>query len=105
MIPFTWKGESMRKFMIRNKVELLMLILAFIGSSMLGIFALSHIYGLMNILLNIFMVLAIVSTIVIIYHKFLARRLYTFVVNIFANRKAILNQIKIKLTTLNPKKV
>jgi len=82
-----------------------MLILAFIGSSMLGIFALSHIYGLMNILLNIFMVLAIVSTIVIIYHKFLARRLYSFVVNTFTNRKVILDQIKIKLTTLNPKKI
>ena len=90
----------MRDFVVEYKEELVMWILACIGSSMFGIFALSHLFGVWNVLLTIFISIALLCAIVVLYQKFLAQRLYTFVLTKFAdlkkkylaNKKPILNE-------------
>jgi len=90
----------MRDFVIEYKEELVMLILAFIGSSMFGIFALSHLFGFWNVLLTIVISIALLSSMVVLYQKFLAQRLYTFALTKYAdlkkkylaNKKPILNE-------------
>lgn len=82
----TLKGKvlGMRNFINRNKEELVMLFLAFLGSSILGIFALSHLYGVINVLMSILLGFLLLLTIVILYYKFLSQRLYIFSMNKFA---------------------
>lgn len=82
----TLKGKvlGMRNFINRNKEELVMLFLAFLGSSILGIFALSHLYGVINVLMSILLGVLLLLTIVILYYKFLSQRLYIFSMNKFA---------------------
>jgi len=55
-----------------------MMFLAFVGSSMFGIFALSHVYGAMNVLLSIFLGILVIVLAVLLYYKYLANRVYTF---------------------------
>ncbi|WP_075620229.1 hypothetical protein [Paenisporosarcina indica] len=83
---------------MRYKEELIMLILAFIGSSALGIFAISHIYGLFNVLSTIVIVVVSLAAIAILYHKLLARRLYNFVLSTLGNRENY-SLLKQKLTS------
>lgn len=68
----------MKKFIIEYKEELVMMFLAFVGSSMFGIFALSHLYGAMNVLLSIFLGLLVIALAGLLYYKYLANRVYTF---------------------------
>jgi len=72
---------------MKYKEELIMLTLAFIGSSALGIFAISHIYGLFNVLLTIIIIVVSLITSVILYKKFLAQRVYNFVLNTLGKRE------------------
>ena len=90
--------RSLRHFITRYKEELIMLILAFTGSSALGIFAISHIYGLFNVLSTIFIVSVSLTAIVVLYQKFLAQRLYNFVLNTLGNRETY-TLLKQKLTS------
>jgi len=85
----------MKKFIIEYKEELVMMFLAFVGSSMFGIFALSHLYGAMNVLLSIFLGLLVIALAGLLYYKYLAHRVSAFTLT------QMKKKLSIKLSKMN----
>ncbi len=83
------KVITILNFIKKNIEELVMVGFVFLGSSILGIFALSHVYGLFPVLLSVCIGLLFILAMATVYEIYLEPRIYSFIIQIVAFQRRV----------------